>query len=936
MSDTQIKNELIAVTTQLLAESGEPYKRKVEMDVPFQRLGIDSLARAELFSRIEKHFHLSLPDSLLAQAVDLNDVSTFIAANHTGMKKEKISRKIITEYPEHKVVDPHQAKTLVDILLLYADQVPNKPHIYFQQEDGQEEIITYAQMLAASLKVANGLRQYGLKERETVAIMQPTHLGFFYTFFGTLLAGGIPVPIYPPFRTYMLESYAKTEARILKSAEVRILVTFDKAENLSRLLQGFVPSLKVVTTANDLQKVSELTEPFKPAAEDFAMIQYTSGSTADPKGVLLAHKNLLANIAAYGKEIKINPKDVAVSWLPLYHDFGLIGAWFGSLYHGVPLILMTPFSFLNHPEKWLWAIHYHRGTISGAPNFAYDLCVRKIEPNQIEGLDLSSWRIAANGAEKVYPRTLQQFTDKFAPYGLKRTTILPVYGLAESTVCLTIPPLEREFRIDHIDRKKFEKERLAQPSQHKNALEFASCGLPLASHEVRIVDENNQALPERHVGNLQFRGPSNMQAYYNNPEATKKISHPDGWLDSGDLAYLADQEVFITGRYKDLIIKAGRNLYPAEIEELVGEVEGVRKGCVAAFGVTDDKKGTDQLVIVAETRALNKKEQLIADIKNVITMNLEIVPDQVILVKPHTVPKTSSGKLQRAACKSKYLQGKLGGFRMPPWLQVVKLSVEWSWQKLKNIFVLAGKLIYTFYMLVILLMTFIPVYIMMLVTKSHTAEKICRLWMKFLIFFSFCPRKIIGTENLTKTSPVIYAANHASYLDSLIILSLIPAGTYFVVKKELFSVPILRTFMHKLNYLAVDRADLSKGIEDTKQIEKILQQGHSIIIFPEGTFGYGAGLRPFRLGAFKIAVETNTAICPIALKGTRYILRDDEKMLQPGSLQVTISEPIKAEGNEWKDVTKLRQDVRSEIAKYCGEPSLDFIAAETVAPKSRI
>lgn len=561
MPDTHINHELIAITTQLLAESGGPYKRKVEMDVPFQRLGIDSLARAELFSRIEKHFHLSLPDSLLAQVTDLNDVSQFIAANLTVVKKEKISQKIITEHPEQNVVNPHQAKTLVDILLLYADQVPNKPHIYFQNEDGQEEIITYAQLLASSLKVANGLRQHGLKEKETVAIMQPTNLGFFYTFFGTLLAGGIPVPIYPPFRTYMLESYAKTEARILKSAEIRILVTFDKAENLSRLLQGFVPSLKVVTTVKDLQHVSELSEPFKPSPEDFALIQYTSGSTADPKGVLLAHRNLLANISAYGKGIKVNPKDVAVSWLPLYHDFGLIGAWFGSLYHGVPLVLMTPFSFLNHPEKWLWAIHYHRGTISGAPNFAYDLCVRKIEPNQIEGLDLSSWRIAANGAEKVYPRTLQQFVEKFAPYGLKRTTLLPVYGLAESTVCLTIPPLDREFRIDIIDRKKFEKERLALPSQHKNALEFASCGLPLPSHEVRIVDDHNQELPERHVGNLQFRGPSSMQGYYNNSEATKKILHQGGWLDSGDLAYLADQEVFITGRYKDLIIKAGRNLY---------------------------------------------------------------------------------------------------------------------------------------------------------------------------------------------------------------------------------------------------------------------------------------------------------------------------------------------------------------------------------------
>ena len=259
---------------------------------------------------------------------------------------------MVASHGEKSHVDPVQTQTLLEVLHLYAEHSADKAHIYFQDEEGKEEVLTYSQLLENSLCVAQGLHARGLREGETVAIMQPTNLGFFYTFFGTLLAGGIPVPIYPPFRMHMLEAYAKTEAHILRNAEVRILVTFDQAEKLSHLLQAFVPSLKHVTTVQELIKSPAFKQPFKAKSDDFAFIQYTSGSTSDPKGVLLSHYNLLANIRAYGKAIQVSPNDVAVSWLPLYHDMGLIGMWLGSLYFGIPLILLTPFSFLNHPERW--------------------------------------------------------------------------------------------------------------------------------------------------------------------------------------------------------------------------------------------------------------------------------------------------------------------------------------------------------------------------------------------------------------------------------------------------------------------------------------------------------------------------------------------------------------------------------------------------------
>lgn len=944
LSKHEIEKELIAITQQFFIDSAVLHKREIKLDASLQRhLSIDSLARAELFQRFEKNFGVSFPDKLLAKAETLADIAVYldetpdVTALLAERRVKQEPKNIITPHHEVTSVNPQSAETLTEVLLLFGEKAADKPHIYFQNEDGQEEVITYKKLLGESLKIAAAMRARGLKEGETVAIMQPSHPSFFYTFFGTLLAGGIPVPIYPPFRMHMLFDYAKLESRILRNAEVRMLVTFEEAEKLSHLLKVFVPSLKHVVTAKELMQEAGSAHPFVAKAFHFALIQYTSGSTSDPKGVLLAHTNLLANIRSYGKAVKITPEDVAVSWLPLYHDLGLIGMWLGSLYHGVPLILMTPFSFLNHPERWLWAIHYHRGTVSGSPNFGYELCVRKIEDVKLEGLDLSSWRLAANGAEKIYPKTLEQFARKFATYGFKLNALLPVYGLAESTVGLAIPPLYREFRVDNVERQAFEEQGIAKPSIIKpkddtQYLSFVSCGFPLEGHEIRIVDDNQTVLPERHIGNLQFRGPSNMQGYYNNPRATAAVFH-DGWIDSGDLAYQADGEVFITGRRKDLIIKAGRNIYPAEIEELVANAKGIRHGCVVAFGVTDNERGTEQLIVIAETREKNKnlRSQIIDNVNTILSTAIDMVPDQIVLVEPHTVPKTSSGKLQRAALKQMYLQGKLAKFHSPPWLQIVKLGIEGFLRKSLSVLVWLSKTIYTIYMACVMVLTMLPVWLFLLVAPRSAAIKVCKLWTIALRTLAFCPIKVIGMENLSKETPVIYAVNHASYIDPLILASFLPADTRYVGKKELTTVPILRTFMRKLDFLAVDRMDLSKGLKDTKRIEEVIKSGNSIVIFPEGTFGYAAGLRPFRLGTFKIAVEANVAVCPIALQGTRYILRDDEKLLCPSAITATVCEPIKPKGCDWQAVTQLRNEVRAQIAKYCGESSLDFIAAKPVA-----
>ena len=926
--DQQSGQDLLELTRQFLKESeAEHLLHQLTLNSSLQRhLGVDSLGRAELFRRIEKKFDVTLPDALMAEAETLDDILNSI---YSASKRDHVTQQQMSEIISASHADPSQAKTLIDVLLLHAISTPDRPHIYLQDENGKEEIITYQILLDNALRVANALQKRGLRAGETVAIMLPTTAGFFYAFFGTLLAGCIPVPIYPPFRKHQIESYAKLEANILRNAQARILITFHEAEHLSKLLRAFIPSLKEITTVKTLLAAEEKAAIFPAKSDDFALIQYTSGSTSTPKGVLLTHQNLLSNLRSYGQAIQVSAHDVAVSWVPLYHDLGLIGMWFGSLYNGIPLTIMSPLTFLNHPEKWLWAMHYHRGTLSGGPNFAYELCVRKIEPEMIEGLDLSSWRLAINGAEAIQAGTMERFTKKFEPYGFKAEAFFPVYGLAESTVCVSTPPLGRGPRIDTIDRKSFEEQQLATPTtdtNEKNSLQFVACGKAIPDHAIRIVDKHNHALPERHNGLLQFKGPSSMQGYYGNPEATSAVHH-DGWWDTGDMAYMADDEIFITGRKKDLIIKAGRNLYPTEIEEITASVASVRKGCIIAFGVSDTERGTEKLIIVAETaeKKSRVKQTMIQMITEKMIASLDIAPDHIILVSPGTIPKTSSGKLQRSACKSSYLAGKLTKRPLPTWLQISKLALRSALLRTGHFLALFGKALYTLYLVSLMIGTLIPVWLSLFIFPQKISSYICKYWSKFICLLSGSPVRILHKQELTTVQPVIYAVNHTSYIDPFILMGALPAGTCMVGKHELFSTPILRTFLTKLGHLPVNRMDFSKSNEDTKQIVSALQNGKSVVIFPEGTFTHGAGLRPFKLGTFKIAAETNTPVCPISLNGTRQMLRGDEKLFQPAFIKIIVSKPIHPTGTSWSDINHLKNTVRQEIAANCGEPTLDMI-----------
>ena len=667
--------ELVGKLANELHPSSQLQKAIILTSVLDSDLGFDSLGRVELIHRVENTFGVTLADNTFATVETVEDLLKALLTNQGS--KQIFDHQVLTTLSGAEVdKTPHNEKTLVDVLQWHLQRHPQRLIIEIYKDSGRGKVITYGQLATMANKVAWCLLDKQLSSAAKVTLMLPTSPDYFFSFMGVLTAGAIPVPIYPPMRLNQIDSYIRRHQTILKNCQAEVMITTPEIQRYSALLTSLVPSLKHVLTVNDFAAYSEQPVKMTIAEDDIAFIQYTSGSTADPKGVQLSHRNLLANIKAMGVATKLTSKDIFVSWLPLYHDMGLIGAWLGMFYYAAHLVVMSPLEFLARPQRWLWAIHRYRATISAAPNFAYDLCVHRIAEEQLNGLDLTTWRIACNGAEPVIPDTLRRFCKRFGEYGFNREAYWPVYGLAESSVGLAFPKPERTPYIQRIDRNHFTQQGKVIPvdASDKNALEFVSCGEALPRHELRVVDDMDIELPDRQQGHLQFKGASSTIGYYRNPEKTAELFHGQ-WLDTGDLAYFDEGQLYLTGRTKDIIIRAGRNIYPHEIEEAVGTIAGVRRGRVVAFGCSEAATGKERLVVLVETRQTEqqKRQALRQQIQSICADIVDLPPDEVVLAPPNTVLKTSSGKLRRSACRELYLKGKVGTNPPPLWWQLSKI-----------------------------------------------------------------------------------------------------------------------------------------------------------------------------------------------------------------------------------------------------------------------
>lgn len=526
-------------------------------------------------------------------------------------------------------------------------------------------LVTYPELLFLARRAAARLARAGVAAGDRVLLVCPTGLPFVAALFGCHWLGAVPVPVIPPWNPTRLDDDLARIARISAVAGSRLAVVSADVLAFLALHAAAAPLGRT-----DALLDSELLAPApdgcdaqpRPDGDAIALIQFTSGSTGSPKGVVLSHRALLANARAIGHALAFAPDDVCCTWLPLYHDLGLIGHLLTPLAWGIDAVLISPEAFVQRPLLWLETVSRHGCTVSSATNYGYSVCARQIREPLPASIDLSRWRLALCAGEAVQHDTLASFADRFATSGFRPTSFLPCYGLAEFSLAATFPPLGRAVRVDRIDRSRFQLTGCAVPADTEDpaCLAYVSVGRAVLDSTVRIVDGSGEAVPERCEGDIELFGPSRMREYFGDAEATGQALRA-GWLRTGDRGYLADGELFITGRASEVILVRGRKVYPEDAEAAAASVPGVRAGRTVAFAQPNSVRGTEELVLVCELRAEpDDPARLRRSIANAVRGRVGVKPQRVLFALPQTISKTSSGKLMRRFVRSRYEAGEIG------------------------------------------------------------------------------------------------------------------------------------------------------------------------------------------------------------------------------------------------------------------------------------
>jgi fatty-acyl-CoA synthase len=544
-------------------------------------------------------------------------------------------------------------RTLTDALADAASGVEG----YVFADRGVEIRRPYADLYQKAVRMANALGSLGLARSDVVALVISDPERFLTSLFGASMAGLTPALLHPPGPTVDLASYLTLTAGVVRTARAKVVLTTDRLIEAIEALKSTCPEPLTVVSCD------RLDAPPAPVSgprslDDVAFVQFTSGSTSVPKGIVITHRSLAANIEAVNGATKLatSASDSAVSWLPLYHDMGLVGMALGAMYSRRPAVLLNPEAFVRRPADWLHAISKHRGTVSFAPNFAYDLCVRRVKERDLVGLDLSSWRVAGCGGEPIRAPTLEAFARKFEPFGFRESSFVPSYGLAEHVVAATLSPPGRRLRVERLSAQHVAARRIvASPVSGADHISVVGCGTALAGHRVRIVDDQGRELPELSIGEITLAGPSLMKEYQGEERLTAATIR-EGWLHTGDLGYLSGGELFVCGRIKDVLVLNGRKYHPQDLEWAVDDVAGVRRGRVAAFATTRPGE-PDRAVIVVEASGSADAEDLEREIRRRIAAVCGLSVDEVAIVSSGAIARTTSGKIQRAATRARYERG---------------------------------------------------------------------------------------------------------------------------------------------------------------------------------------------------------------------------------------------------------------------------------------
>jgi len=544
-------------------------------------------------------------------------------------------------------------QTLPDILARASKTCGNRGLIFVDED---EQRFTWEEIEAQAQRVAAGFQALDGEPGDRVTIVCQGLRPLVTSFFGAVLAGLHPSILPTPISRHRLQGYLQHVVSIVRVAEPKFVVVDEEVELVGKPLvkEANLENKALVIRHDELIDSSSRFDLHEPAPDEIAVIQFTSGSTSSPRGVVLPHRCVAANVQAIVERLEVAPDDVGGGWLPMYHDMGLIGNLLGAAARSIDLVLTTPFNFLRRPRRWLDVMERHNVSITAGPNVSYR---HLLERGDIPGRDLGKWRVAIIGAEPVDPELLTAFTKAFEPAGFPKTGFMPAYGLAEVGLMATGVRAQEEYEIVEVDREALEGEGVARPvNEASNCARIVSCGAPVRETSVRIVDDHGELVPDSCIGEVSIAGSSVMREYFNDPVATADTLHGE-WLMTGDLGYMKDQQLFVTGRKKELIIFGGRNYYPQDIERVVHGLELVRPGSVVAFGT---KNGHDEgIVIVAAPRDPQNSESIGARVRAVVSESLNLPVLDVVLLESGRIPRTTSGKLCRGRCRDLYEGGEL-------------------------------------------------------------------------------------------------------------------------------------------------------------------------------------------------------------------------------------------------------------------------------------
>lgn len=531
--------------------------------------------------------------------------------------------------------------------------------VFIPPDGGPHKTITYRAFYSGAARYAEALRQSGIAARDLAILVMDHSEALLYAFWGALMIGAVPSIF--PFLSDKLDTalYFQRVKTLISHSQAKVVIAGQQfAPQLAELETGvpIVVESQLPQTQGAPQFAANIT------GLDIAFLQHSSGSTGLQKGVALSHSAVLNQLASYAEAIQLRPEDVIVSWLPLYHDMGLIAGFVMPLMQGIPLILMSPHHWVRDPKLLLHAISTYHGTLCWLPNFAYNFLSTRIRDVQLEGISLASMRAFINCSEPMRADSHRQFAARFASYGVKPEMLATCYAMAENTFAVTQGGISRLPTVDTINRNILSTQNIARPAlPGELSLEMLSCGTAIPNCEVIIVSEARNPLPERAVGEVAIRSDSMLTGYYRRPDLTEEAMF-DGWYLTGDMGYLADGELYITGRKKDLIIVGGKNIYPQDLEAIANEVEGVKPGRVVALGVPDERLGTETAVVVVESESEDEdvRFEIARQIRMRVAQQTEISLGDVLVVDLKWLHKTSSGKIARAANRDKYLQAREG------------------------------------------------------------------------------------------------------------------------------------------------------------------------------------------------------------------------------------------------------------------------------------